>query len=45
MPCWSRSSTEKYLVDVTQERALSPADMFGGKVPVEALIGLLERIC
>jgi len=26
------------------ERALSPADLFGGKAPVGALIGLLERI-
>ena len=25
-------------------RGLSPADLYGGKVPVEALIGLLERI-
>ena len=31
--------------DVTHERALSPADLFGGKAPVGALIGLLERIC
>jgi hypothetical protein len=31
--------------DVTHDRALSPADLFGGKAPVEALIGLLERIC
>jgi len=30
--------------DVTHERALSPADLFGGKAPVGALIGLLERI-
>ena len=29
----------------SHERALSPADLFGGKVPVGALIGLLERIC
>jgi hypothetical protein len=29
---------------VTHERALSPADLFGGKAPVGALIGLLERI-
>jgi hypothetical protein len=28
--------------DVTHERALSPADLFGGKAPVGALIG---RIC
>jgi len=31
--------------DVTHEQALSPADLFGGKAPVGALIGLLERIC
>ena len=31
--------------DVTRDRALSPADLFGGKAPVGALIGLLERIC
>jgi hypothetical protein len=31
--------------DVTHERALSPADLIGGKAPVGALIGLLERIC
>ena len=31
--------------DVKHERALSPADLFGGKAPVGALIGLLERIC
>ena len=31
--------------EVTHERALSPADLFGGKAPVGALIGLLERIC
>ena len=30
--------------DVTHERALSPADLFGGKAPVGALIGLLEQI-
>ena len=30
--------------DVTHERALSTADLFGGKAPVGALIGLLERI-
>jgi len=29
---------------VTHERALSPADLFGGKAPVGALIVLLERI-
>jgi hypothetical protein len=28
---------------VTHERALSLADFFGGKTPVGALIGLLER--
>jgi len=27
--------------DVTHERALSPADLFGGKAPVGAFIGLL----
>ena len=31
--------------DVTHERALSPVDLFGGKAPVGALIGFLERIC
>ena len=31
--------------DVTHERALSPADLFGGKAPVGALIGLMERTC
>ena len=30
--------------DVAHERALSPADLLGGKAPVGALIGLLERI-
>jgi len=30
--------------NVTHERALSPADLFGGKAPVGALIVLLERI-
>jgi hypothetical protein len=30
--------------EVTHERALSPADLFGGKAPVGALVGLLERI-
>ena len=30
--------------DPTHERALSPADLFGGKAPVGAFIGLLERI-
>jgi hypothetical protein len=30
--------------DVTHERALSLADLFGGKAPVGALIGLLEQI-
>jgi hypothetical protein len=33
------------LAYVTHERALSPADLFGGKAPVGPLIGLLERIC
>ena len=28
-----------------EQRALSPADLFGGRAPVGALIGLLERIC
>ena len=31
--------------DVIHERALSPADLFGGKAPVGAFIGQLERIC
>ena len=31
--------------DVTHERALSLADFLGGKAPVGALNGLLERIC
>jgi len=30
--------------DVIRERALSPADLFGGKTPVGARIGLLEQI-
>jgi len=30
--------------DVTHERALRPAGLFGGKAPVGAFIGLLERI-
>jgi len=29
---------------VTHEQALSPADLFGGKAPVEASIGHQERI-
>ena len=29
---------------MTHERALSPADLFGGKAPVGGLICLLERI-
>ena len=40
--CISSSSSSTW--DVTHERALSPADLFGGKAPVGALIGLLERI-
>jgi len=31
--------------DVTHERALSPADLFGGKTPDGAWIGFLEQIC
>jgi len=30
--------------DVTHERELRSADLFGGKAPVGALVGLLERI-
>ena len=33
-----------WTLDVTHERELSPADLIGGKAPVGALIGLLERI-
>jgi hypothetical protein len=36
MPCWGKK--------IAQRIALSPADLFGGKAPVGALIGLLERI-
>ena len=42
MPCWGKNTSWTW--DVTHERALSPADLFGGKAPVGALIGLLERI-
>jgi len=47
MPCWGKNSPEisSWTWDVTRERALSPADLFGRKAPVGALIGLLERIC
>jgi len=31
--------------DVIHERALSFAELFGGKTPAGALIGLLEQIC
>jgi hypothetical protein len=46
MPFWGKNSPENCLVDLGRdnERALSPADLFGGKAPVGALIGLLERI-
>jgi len=48
MPCWGKKIAQgisSWTWDVTHERALSPADLFGGKAPVGALIGLLERIC
>jgi len=50
LPAGAKNSPENCLVDlerwdVTHERALSPADLFGGKAPVGALISLLERIC
>jgi hypothetical protein len=41
-PAGAKNSPENCLVDswdVTHERALSPADLFGGKAPVGALIG------
>ena len=46
MPCWGKKIARRiasWTWDVTHERALSPADLFGGKAPVGALIGLLER--
>ena len=48
MPCWGKKIVQRiasWTWDATHERALSPADLFGGKAPVGALIGLLERIC
>ena len=56
MPCWGKTALRglsqkiaqriaSWTWDVTHERALSPADLLGGKAPVGALIGLLERIC
>ena len=47
MPCWGKIAQKiaSWTWDVTNERAISPADLFGGKVPVGALICLLERIC
>ena len=48
MPCWGKKIAQRIASrtwDVAHERALSPADLFGGKAPVGALIGLLERIC
>ena len=47
MPCWGKKIAQRiasWTWDMTHERALSPADLFGGKAPVGALIGLLERI-
>ena len=46
MPCWGKIDQRiaSWTWDVSHERALSPADLFGGKAPVGALIGLLERI-
>jgi hypothetical protein len=47
MPRWGKKIAQRissWTWDVTHERALSPADLFGGKAPVGALIGLLERI-
>ena len=44
---WGKKIAQKiasWTWEVTHERALSPADLVGGKVPVGALIGLLERI-
>ena len=48
MPCWGKKIAQRiasWTLDVTHERAHTPADLFGGKAPVGALIGLLERIC
>ena len=49
MPYWGKKIAQRiasWTWDVTHERALSPADLFGGKAPVVgAFIGLLERIC
>ena len=47
IPCWGKKIAQRiasWTWDVTHERALSTADLFGGKAPVGALIGLLERI-
>jgi hypothetical protein len=48
MPCRGKKKAQRiasWTWDVTHERAPRPADLFGGKAPVGALIGLLERIC
>jgi len=48
MPCWGKKIARRiasWTWDVTHERALSPADLFGAKAPVGALIDLRERIC
>jgi len=37
MPCWGKKESKELPRgpgDVTHERALSPADLFGGKAPV-----------
>ena len=50
MATQKRAPDQQY-VDLTEQLTLgprgtlSPADLFGGKAPVGALIGLLERIC
>ena len=42
---FSRDSSVIYGVNPNLDSALSSADLFGGKAPVGALIGLLGRIC
>ena len=41
-PVGAKNSPENCLVDLGRDT--SPADLFGGKAPVGAFIGLLERI-
>jgi len=39
IPCWGKKIAQRiasWTWDVTHERALSPADLFGGKAPVGA---------